>query len=84
MNPRFRTAIASDVDHDDLVGEIYFDDQIVCVLTRGRHPGAIDLELVPKGNRESWVFELSEIEEVLDEVKERLVELWGTRAKSSN
>jgi len=29
MNPRFRTVVGSDPAHEDLVGEVYFDDQIV-------------------------------------------------------
>jgi hypothetical protein len=34
MNPRFRITIGSERDYDDLVGDIYFDDCIVCVVTQ--------------------------------------------------
>ena len=34
MNPRFRITIGSEPEYDDLVGNLYFDDCIVCVLTQ--------------------------------------------------
>jgi hypothetical protein len=34
MNSRFRFTVGSEPDFEDLVGDLYFDDQLVCVLTQ--------------------------------------------------
>lgn len=75
MNPRFRVVVASDPDHENLVGEVYFDDMIVCVLTQELGFDAMVIDLfVPEG-RTSWRFNLAEFEEVVATAKRRLFEL---------
>jgi hypothetical protein len=76
MNPSFRIVVGSDPDHEDLVGEIYFDDQIVCVLTQESGIANMDIEIFPRPDGTPWMFKLAEIEEALAAVKKRL---WGLR-----
>ena len=62
MNPGFRFTVGSEPEYEDLVGDLYFDDQIVCVLTQELgfeamrielHPaaGGAAVELLPRGVR---------------------------------
>ena len=75
MSSRFRITIGSDPDHEDLVGDLYFDDQIVCVLTQEAGIDAVQIELFPPSGGGTWSFALAEFEEALRAVKQRLWEL---------
>ncbi|MBV9948538.1 MAG: hypothetical protein JOZ69_16935 [Myxococcales bacterium] len=52
MNHDFRFTVGSEPEHEDLVGDLYFDDQIVCVLTQdfGFDAMAIDIHAAPGGS----------------------------------
>jgi len=78
VNPRFRIVVGSDPDHEDLVGEIYFDDEIVSVLSQESGIDRIEVEFVPRADGKPWIFRLVEFEETLAAVKQRLSELRRT------
>lgn len=78
MNPRFRIVVSSDPDHEDLVGEIYFDDEIVFILSQEGGIDNLDAEFVPRADGTPWTFKLVEFEEALATVKKRLWELRRT------
>jgi hypothetical protein len=87
MNKRFRVTIGSDVNLEDLSGDLYFDDQIVCVLTQEEGFENLKLELFgppPKGkpHGDKWTFPLREFEEALAKLKQRLWELRRTEPQS--
>jgi hypothetical protein len=75
MNPRFRITIVSERDYDDLVGDIYFDDCIVCVVTQegGLDDAQVEFFSPPGGG--TWRFALRDFEEALAAVKKRMWEL---------
>ncbi|MBI5432004.1 MAG: hypothetical protein HZA52_04155 [Planctomycetes bacterium] len=75
MDPRFRITIGSDPDHEDLVGELYFAGQIVCVLTQERGYEAMEIELhVPRGEQKS-VLPAAAFFEALEHLRKRMQEL---------
>jgi hypothetical protein len=78
MNPRFRFTVGSEPEHEDLVGDLYFDDHIVCVLTQegGFESMQIELHGPPEGG--SWSFSLADFEAALGALKQRMWELRRT------
>ena len=61
-----------------MVGDLYFDDRIVCVLTQegGFEAMQIDLYAPPGGGE--WSFQLADFEAALSALKQRMWELRRT------
>ncbi|HEX4376112.1 MAG TPA: hypothetical protein VHZ99_03060 [Steroidobacteraceae bacterium] len=78
MNPRFRVTVGSEPEYDNLVGDLYFDDAIVCVLTQEDGPEAVRIKLFGPPHVDNWEFSLREFEEALAALKQRLWELRRT------
>lgn len=78
MNPRFRFTVGSETAYEDLVGDLYFDDQIVCVLTQEGGFDAMQIELFPPPDDGHWRFRLRDFEEALAALKTRMWELRRT------
>ena len=78
MNPRFRITVGSEPDYDDLVGDLYFDDHIVCVVTLERGFDGAEVEFFPPVGGGRWKFALREFEEALAALKKHLWELRRT------
>jgi hypothetical protein len=81
MNPRFRITVGSEPDYEDLVGDLYFDGQIVAVLTQERGFDAMEIQLhgPPTGGR--WTFDLADFEAALSALKRRMWELRRTESE---
>jgi hypothetical protein len=75
MNPRFRITVGSEPDYDDLVGDVYFDDSIVCVLTQEGGLESAQMELFNAPGGGTWKFALRDFEEALAALKKRMWEL---------
>ena len=75
MNPRFRITVGSEPDCDDLVGDIYYDDNIVCVLTQESGLEAAELELFGPPGGGTWKFALQDFEDAIASLKKRMWEL---------
>ena len=75
MNQRFRFTVGSEPGHEDTVGDLYFDDRIVCVLTQegGFEAMVVEFHLPPGGGR--WRFPLAEFEAALGALQQRKREL---------
>lgn len=78
MNPHFRITVGSEPEYEDLVGDLYFDDQIVCVLTQEEGFQAMQMKLFGQLNGEAWSFSLADFEEALAALKKRMWELRRT------
>ena len=78
MNPRFRITVGSDTDHEELVGDLYYDDQIVCVLTQEAGFDAMQIEFFGPPGRGACKFSLADFEEALSVLKKRMWELRRT------
>jgi hypothetical protein len=83
MNPRFRVTVGSEPEYEDLVGDIYFDDSIVCVLTQESGFDQMEIEFFPPKEGGTWVFKLAEFEEALAFLKKRMWELRRSSADGS-
>ena len=75
MNPRFRITVGSEPACDDLVGDLYFDDSIVCVLTQERGFESAQIELFNPPGGGSWKFALRDFEDALAALKKRMWDL---------
>ncbi len=78
MSPRFRFTVGSEPGYEDLVGDLYFDDQIVCVLTQEQGFEAMQIEVHPRPTGGSWSFPLADFEGALEALKRRMFELRRT------
>ena len=75
MNSRFRITVGSEPEYEDLVGDLYFDDHIVCVLTQEEGFQAMQMKLFGQADGGAWSFRLADFEEALAVLKERMWEL---------
>ncbi len=75
MNPRFRFTVGSEPGYEDLVGDLYFDDCIVCVLTQEGGFDAMQIQLHGPPGGGIWEFSLSDFEEAVTALKQRMWEL---------
>ena len=78
MNPRFRITVGSEPDHEELVGDLYYDDQIVCVLTQEAGFKAMQIEFFGPPGHGACKFPLADFEEALSALKKRMWELRRT------
>jgi hypothetical protein len=76
MNPRFRISVGSEVEYEDLVGELYYDDRIVVVLTQEQGPTALEMQLFGPSDEPAWCFQLGEFEQALGDLKSKM---WALR-----
>ena len=75
MNPGFRCTVGSEPDYEDLVGDLYFDDRIVCVLTQEAGFESMQMELHAPPGGDTWSFPLADFEAALEALKRRMWEL---------
>jgi hypothetical protein len=78
MNPRFRITVGSEPDFEDLVGDIYFDNSIVCVLTQEGGFETMRMQIFAPPDTTTWEFSLADFEEAVASLKKRLWELRRT------
>lgn len=83
MNPRFRFTVGSEPEHEDLVGDLYFDDRIVCVLTQEGGFEAMQIELHGPPEGGPWSFPLADFEAALGALKQQLWKLRRTDSGGS-
>ncbi|HWG54675.1 MAG TPA: hypothetical protein VN677_15380 [Gemmatimonadaceae bacterium] len=57
------------------MGDLYFDDQLVCVLTQEEGLEAALMKLFGKPDSAAWDFPLADFEEALHALKRRMWEL---------
>lgn len=78
MNEKFRTDIVGDLDYEDLIADIYFEDQILAVLTQEEGFENIRIRIYPPKDKEFWDFRLDEFQNVINRARNRLWELRKT------
>jgi hypothetical protein len=78
MNPRFRFTVGSEPECEDLVGDLYFDDQILCVLTQEQGFDAMQIEVHAPPAGGAWSFALADFQAALEALKRRMFELRRT------
>lgn len=83
MNSRFRFTVGSSFGYEDLVGDLYFDDRILCVLTQENGFEAMKIELHGPPAGDTWTFPLADFEAALTAMKRRMWELRRTYSDGS-
>jgi hypothetical protein len=71
----FEFNIASDVDFEDLIADIGFEDSLVALLTQEEGFQNLRIRIYPPKNTEFWDFRLDEFEDIILRAKKRLWEL---------
>ena len=56
ISDRFQVNIFGDLEYDDLVADIYFDDQIVAMLTQEKGYENLEIEVYSPKDQDFWVF----------------------------
>lgn len=75
INKKFRTDIVGDLDYEDLIADIYFEDQILAVLTQEDGFENLRIKIYPPKDKDFWNFKFDEFEDVIHHAKKRLWEL---------
>jgi hypothetical protein len=75
MTPEFEFVIGDDPDHEDLVAEITYGNELVCMLTMEQGFDLLQLEIHPRKDCQPWCFAEQEFEDFLLKAKRRLGEL---------
>lgn len=71
----FEFSVGSDVDFEDLVADIGFDNNLVALLTQEKGFENLRIRIYPPKNTDFWDFRFDEFEAVLQNAKQRLWEL---------
>ena len=71
----FEFTVASDIDFEDLIADIGFENNLVAYLTQEDGFKSMRIRIFPPQNREFWDFKLDEFVEILNRAKQRLWEL---------
>lgn len=71
---KFHIDVGSDQKHEDLVAEIYYDDEYVGMITQESGFDSLDLEIGGKISN-SWIFKYDDFIEALAKAKQRLWDL---------
>ncbi len=72
---KFRVDIVGDLDYEDLIADIYYENQFVAMLTQENGFENLEIEIHPPQNQKSWVFSFAEFDEAIQYAKNRLWEL---------
>ena len=75
MNNRFRIVVASDPDYENLVAEVYFADEIVCMFTQEGGSETMTTHLFPRKDGRPWVLNTADLEEATGTARRRLTGL---------
>lgn len=71
----FKITVCSDREHEDLIAEIYFNDEFVGLVSQEQGYDSLDLELYPLRSGQPHRFKLKDFEAVVEKAKARLWEL---------
>ena len=71
----FEFTVASDIDFEDLIADIGFENNLVAYLTQEDGFKNMRIRIFPPQNRDFWDFKLDEFVEILNRAKQRLWEL---------
>lgn len=71
----FEFSVGSDLDFEDLIADIGFDNKLVAILTQEEGFENLRIRLYPNPDNQYWDFKLKEFEEIIKKAKDRLWEL---------
>jgi len=71
----FEFSVGSDLDYENLIADIGFDNNLVAILTQEEGFQNMRIKIYPPKLNEFWDFKLDEFEDVINRAKNRLHEL---------
>ena len=74
----FKFSVGSDVDYENLVADIGFDNKLVALLTQEEGFENLRIQICFSSESKYWDFRLDEFEEIVQQAKKRLWELRKT------
>ncbi|MBS0655626.1 MAG: hypothetical protein JSR46_07610 [Verrucomicrobia bacterium] len=77
----FEFSVGSDVDFEDLVADIGFENNLVALLTQEEGFNNIRIRIYPPKDKEYWDFKLDDFIDVVKLAKNRLWELRKTQSE---
>ena len=75
ISKKFRVDIVGDLEYEDLIADIYYDDEIVAMLSQETGFDNMEIEIYSPKKQATWQFKFSEFEDVIQFAKKRLWEL---------
>jgi hypothetical protein len=75
MNSELELSVGDDPEFEDLVAEITYENQLVCLLSQERGFDLLEIEIHAQKSGEPWHFEMRKFQDALDRAKERLWDL---------
>lgn len=75
MEGEFEFTVGSDQEHEDLVADIYYRGDFVCMISQESGFDYLDIQIHARKNGKPWEFKLAEFELVLSDARNRLWEL---------
>jgi hypothetical protein len=78
MDSDFEVTVGDDPDHEGLVAEITYRNELVCMLTMEQGFDLLKIEIHPRKDCQPWCFDEREFEENLMTAKRRLEQLRKT------
>lgn len=78
LNKDFRVDILFPDEFQDMIAEIYFQGEFMCLLSQDEGFDSIDIEIVCNSKNKKWTFKLADFEGAISYAKKRLWELRKT------
>jgi hypothetical protein len=75
-NDRFKVLISGDPDYSDLVAEVDYEGEFLCLISQDTGFDNLKIEISPRIDGGSWHIDLKDLLDVLEHVKSKL---WSLR-----
>jgi hypothetical protein len=75
MENKFNFSIGSDLEYEDLIADIGYENQLVALLTQEEGFDNMKIIIYPPSKSYTWNFSLKDFEEIILKAKRRLWEL---------
>lgn len=62
-------------DFEDLIAEILYGEEFVCLISQESGFSSLDIEIHPKQDGQPWRFKLADLESAIERARKRLWEL---------
>lgn len=75
MQNKFRIRICSDLDYEEMVADISYENHTVAIITQENGIENMEIEIFPPEIQETWKFLLNDFIESISSAKKRLIEM---------
>lgn len=76
MNKKFRIGICSDLDYEEMVADVFFEQSSIAMITQEHGIDNMEIEIFPTTKEEkSWKLPLNDFIECLELAKKTLIKM---------